>query len=149
MTLPDAIEHFLQEFAFVENRFVPTALGALTNDQTFIDRAQRRLDLPARLTLLKRMAMVRDANSSSIALIEGVIEKTLRLQEKREQLARSSEVVARDGGYWFPTASELHSVRNGNPCRPAHLEVRCRQVSRDGWSINCPHVRPMTLWMHD
>lgn len=107
-TLPDAIEQFLQEFACVENRFVPTAMSALTDDQTFIDRAQSRLELPARLTLLKRMAMVRDADSSSIALIECVIEKTSRLQEKRESLARSSfEGDIRGGWRWVPTQSEV------------------------------------------
>ncbi len=108
-TLPDAIEHFLQEFAFVENRFVPTAMGALTSDQTFIDRAQRRLELTARLTLLKRMAMVRDADSTSIALIECVIEKTSRLQEKRERLSRAPFDADTPGGMqWVPTHSEVH-----------------------------------------
>jgi hypothetical protein len=108
MKLPDAIEHFLQELAFVENRFVPSAMSALTDDQTFIDRAKRRLELPALLTLLKRMAMVRDPDSSSIALIECVIEKTSRLQEKREIFSRFSNQATGSGIRWVPTPTEVH-----------------------------------------
>jgi hypothetical protein len=111
MTLPDAIEHFLQELAFVENRFVPSAMRALTDDQTFIDRAKRSLELPALLTLLKRMAMVRDANSSSIALIESVIKKTSRLQEKRARFARISDGDAARGMQLEPTPTEVQECQ--------------------------------------
>jgi hypothetical protein len=116
MTLSNAIAQFLQEFSRLETCFVGLALSSLTDDQRLLQQAQSRLQLSARLTLLKRMAMVRDAHSSSIALLEGVIEKTSRLQDKHQELTRfSTEVMDGTLGEqhdapkrpWIPTPAEI------------------------------------------
>jgi hypothetical protein len=59
MSLPSVTTQFLREFENFDGRCVNAALASLAADAALLEPAQRHLGLPARLTLIRRLAMVR------------------------------------------------------------------------------------------
>jgi hypothetical protein len=88
-----AIAQFFREFAVFDNQYVGMALRSLSTDPRSLETAERHLQLSARLTLLKRMAMARVADSPCVAELDGIIQKTARLQDKHEALTRNLAAV--------------------------------------------------------
>jgi hypothetical protein len=123
MPLPTAIAQFLREFEAFDGRCVNAALASLTPDAALLEQAQLRLELHARLTLIKRLAMV-CADNASLALLDRVIERSAGLRQKYEELTRNGFGHARDTGkvsssppkserrepprVWLPTMIEIY-----------------------------------------
>jgi len=142
MSLPTAIARFLREFEAFDSRFVNAALGSLATDAALPEQAQRRLDLRARLILIKRLAMLRAADNPSLALLDRVIERTAGLQQKYDELMRNrfahpcgqAGVFQEPLRVWLPTVIEIYdSIAELENLRRMMAAVvdRCRLQQRD------------------
>jgi hypothetical protein len=158
MSLSTAIAQFLQEFTVFESQYVGMALRSLTADGPLLDQAQRRLDLYARLTLVKRMAMARDVDMASLASLDRVIKRSLGLQEKYDELTRNSVAAARDaraaatsspksaqplGGkqlVWLPTVKEVVDCRD----ETADLQRVLQNLAQRFQSRSASTISPVT-----
>lgn len=96
LDLKTAIELFVAEFSVFEKHFVGVALRSLSSDLSFVGHAERLLDLEARLTLLKRMAIVRRVDAELIVQLEDVQLRAAHLREKRDELSQVLDLLAAD-----------------------------------------------------
>ncbi|HEY2464390.1 MAG TPA: hypothetical protein VGI32_10030 [Steroidobacteraceae bacterium] len=96
LDLKTAIELFVAEFSVFEKHFVGVALRSLSSDMSFVGHAERLLDLEARLTLLKRMAIVRRVDPELIVQLEDVQLRAANLREKRDELSQVLDLLAAD-----------------------------------------------------
>ncbi len=131
------------------------ALRSLSNDVSFVERTEALLDLEARLKLLKRMACVRNLDSSLIAKLDGLSVQARNLRDKRDELSRfgliaidegnaTSEVVGKIEGEsirptatarqealrnrWLPTMAEIDECSSGTTSLQSILRLVTEQV---------------------
>lgn len=137
LDLKTATELFIAEFSVFEKHFVGAALRSLSSDMAFVGHAEKLLNLEARLTLLKRMAIVRQVDPELILQLEDVQLRAANLREKRDELSQVLDLLAAhkcaprldrplhpqddidlDGGFvprphraWVPTVGEIDECR--------------------------------------
>jgi hypothetical protein len=92
-----SITSFITEFSAFENHSVGSALRSLSKNDAFAARAEKLLDLDARLKLVKRMAFVRNLDASACAQIEHINVQAAQLAAKRDELIHTSRVAAELG----------------------------------------------------
>ena len=122
MSLSVAVSQFLYEFEILNTRYVRLAVQSLIGDLSLVEQAQTKLELHARLTLVKRIAMGRPATRSAVQEIERIIEGTSQLSAKHEELTQNLRTVAQgkvgdppglpnslptDQRLWVPTEDEI------------------------------------------
>jgi hypothetical protein len=89
-----SINSFLAEFSTFENHSVRSALRSLSKNDAFALKAEHLLDIDARLTLVKRMAFVRNLDPVDCDEIARIEERTRQLVAKRDELVHISHSAA-------------------------------------------------------
>ena len=97
MQLKAAVGSFFVEFSKFEMPGVGMALRSLSKDSVFVAHAEKLLDLDARLTLLERMAFVRNVPPGLIAELRALLSRARTLREQRDEIARNLATADLDG----------------------------------------------------
>jgi hypothetical protein len=120
--LATLIAHFRREFETFDERCVNAALGSLTADAALLDQAQRRLGLHARLTLIKRLAMIR-ADEASLELLDRLIERSIGLLQKYNELTRYSFASTQDRSKVSPSLAKIERPETRRVWLPTMIEI--------------------------
>jgi hypothetical protein len=120
--LATLIAQFRREFEAFDERCVNAALASLTADAALLDQAQRRLTLHARLTLIKRLVMAW-ADKASLELLDRLIERTIRLQQKYDELTRFISASTQDGSNVSPSLDNNQPPETRRVWLPTMIEI--------------------------
>jgi hypothetical protein len=93
-----SITSFLAEFSIFESLSVRSALRSLSKNDAFALKAEHLLALDARLTLVKRMAFVRNLDPVDCDEIARIEERTKQLVARRDELFHVSHSAAGPDG---------------------------------------------------
>jgi hypothetical protein len=120
--LATLIAQFRREFETFDERCVNAALASLTADAALLDQAQLRLTLHARLTLVKRLVMAR-ADKASLELLDRLIERTIGLQQKYDELTRYSSASTQDRSTASPSLAKIERPETRRVWLPTMIEI--------------------------
>lgn len=87
MPLDAAIGSFFVEFSKFDMTVLSGALRSISKDDALVERADERMNLDARLTLLRRMAFARALPSPVMKDLEAVLSRARRLRKHRDAVA--------------------------------------------------------------
>ena len=119
-----AIELFLAELSAFETRFLGMVLQSLSNDSSFVGQTQALLDVGSRLTLLRRMAHVRNLNPYIIAQLDAIDLRARRLLGKRDEFRRILSRMATDDGKSASAFADCPQEERRSGWAAAQLSVR-------------------------